>query len=78
LALPTERLLAAKLAVRPDVATVDRATFLFIPSTPGQPFLGVRVIVDVPEKEFTTGPKLEGLALTKTKGGGGAFLKLAA
>jgi hypothetical protein len=43
---------------------------------PGQPFLGVRVIVEVPEKELSTGPIIEGFALMKRKGGGVEFLKL--
>jgi hypothetical protein len=79
LALPTVRLVAPRLAVRPeDDEATDSATTLLGTPTGGHPFFGVRVMVDVPEKEFTTGPKLEGLALTKTKGGGGAFLNPAA
>jgi hypothetical protein len=67
--------LPAMLAVRPGVAVVDRATVFGMPR-PGQPFLGVRVIVEVPEKELSTGPIIEGFALMKRKGGGVEFLKL--
>jgi len=67
--------LLAMLAERPGVAMVDRATIFGMPR-PGQPFSGVRVIVEVPEKELSTGPMVEGFALSKRKGGGVEFLKL--
>ena len=54
--------LPVMLAERPGVAVVDRVTVFGMPR-PGQPFSGVRVIVEVPEKELSTGPKFEGFAL---------------